>query len=92
MAYQFTHHSIQRVKDRGLKLDRAKDLFEKAKRCKLKSNRKRWRKFDKYGESQFETEYWYNQGFVFIAQRKKKDFLFILTVIQAKKKDLIIYE
>lgn len=91
MAYQFTYHAIKRAEGRGLKLERAKDLFEKAKRCALKSTSKRFYKLIKYGESQYKTEYWYNQGFLFIVHRKKKDFSIIITVINCKLKDIILY-
>lgn len=91
MAYQFTHHAIQRCTDRGLEYDQARTLFESATPCKFKSSKRRFEKLTKYGADQFKTEYWYCDGFVFVAQRKDKSFSFVLTVIPCKRKDLIVY-
>lgn len=92
MAYQFTFHAIKRCEDRGLEYNYARELFENAQKCKFKSKRRCFEKLSKYGSSQFSTEYWYKDGYLFVTQRKNRNFSSVLTVIPCKKKDLIIYE
>ena len=92
MSYQFTFHAIQRCKDRALAYDRARKLFESAKRVRLRNRDRRFYKLLKYGESELKTEYWYSKGYVFVCERKDRKFSMVLTLFKANKEDLIFYE
>src|SRR3990167_1926928 len=91
MAYEFTHHAQRRLLEKGLRLEQAQELFEKAVRVDLKNEQRKNYKMAKYGLEYLSTEYYYNDGKVFVCLRENTKLSKILTVFTCDKKDLTFY-